>query len=52
MQFFKTNDKIYKKPFEEKNCIEFVNSILSCDFEISQDYQKLFKKKVIFIHEL
>ena len=29
----------------KKNDIEFVNSIPSCDFEISQDYQKLFEKK-------
>ena len=29
----------------EKNNIEFLNSIPSCDFEMSQNYQKLFEKK-------
>jgi SAM-dependent methyltransferase len=29
----------------EKNNIEFINSIPSCDFEISQDFEQLFEKK-------
>ena len=29
----------------EKNDIEFINSIPSCDFEVSQDFENLFEKK-------